>query len=254
MAKVGKRPSAGGGREATERRFAERAAVARGVRLRRWLVGLLVLAVVVAGVWAFYFSALLDVRAVEVTGADPADEAEVEQIAAQERGTPLARVDGDAVEKRITDEVPGAKAVEVGNGWPRTLKVKVTSRVPELAVADGSGTYRLLDIDGTTIRRVDDLPKGIPSVTAEGGASRVSGHGVKAASGMLQEMPDDLRKDVSQVTVDEADQVSFHLGETEVVWGDESSPDVKVRVIPVLLEKKPDVIDVSAPDTPVTKG
>lgn len=254
MAKASGRAGQGRSTKATERRFAERAALARGVRLRRWLIGLLIVAVVAAGVWAFYFSTLLDVRGVEVTGADPADRAAVERIAEQERGTPLARVDGAAVGERITDTVPGAKAVEVDRGWPRTLKVKVTSRVPELAVADKGGKYRLLGIEGTTIRTVGDPPKGVPTVTTAGGATRVSSHGVRAASGMLQEMPEDLRSDVSQVTVDEADQVSFHLGETEVVWGDESSPDVKVRVIPVLLEREPEVIDVSAPDTPVTKG
>lgn len=250
MANVRKPPPQG----ATERRFAERASMARGARIRRWLVALLVVAVVAAGIWTFYFSALLDVRGVEVTGAHTEDRAAVEEIAEREKGTPLARVDGQAVGERITDKVPGAKAVQVDRGWPKTLKVKVTSRVPELAVGDKGNRYRLLDIEGVTIRTVDEPPKGVPTVTTAGGAKRVSSHGVRAASGMLQEMPDDLRSDVSEVTVDEADQVTFQLGETEVVWGDESSPDVKVRVIPVLLEKKPEVIDVSAPDTPVTKG
>ena len=59
---------------------------------------------------------------------------------------------------------------------------------------------------------------------------------------------------VADIRVDEADQVTFRLRGATVVWGDAASPDVKVRVIRVLLEKKPDVIDVSAPDTPVTKG
>lgn len=242
-----------GTRDATERRFAERASRARGVRVRRWLVGLLVLAVVVAAGWALGFSSLLDVRSVEVTGADPADESRIEELAQQERGTPLARVDGDAVAKRITDEVPGAKAASIARGWPHTLDVKVTSRVPELAVARAGGTYRLLDIEGVAIRTVSTPPKGVPTVTADDGAD-VSGHGVRATTGMLQALPDGLREDVSEVSVDGADQVSFTLGRTEVVWGDAESPDVKVRVIPVLLEKKPKVIDVSAPDTPVTRG
>lgn len=247
-------PRSSGTRDATERRFAERAARARGVLIRRWIVGLLVVALIAAGAWTFYFSGLLDVRSVEVTGADPADRGAIEQLAERERGTPLARVDGDALGERITDEVPGAKAAQVDPGWPRTLKVKVTSRVPELAVAHGDGSYRLHDIEGVTIRTVTTPPKGVPTVTAERGSGRVSGHGVKAASGMLRAMPEDLRSDVSRVRVDGADQVRFRLGRTEVVWGDGSSPDVKVRVIPVLLEEEPTLIDVSAPDTPVTKG
>jgi len=240
-------------RRATEQRFADRAAHARGQRVRRWLVGLLVLALAVGLVWALGFSSLLDVRSVAVTGADPEDEDRIEAVAAQEQGTPLARVDGDAVEERITDEVAGAKAARVDRGWPHTLNVDVTSRVPELAVSREGGSYRLLDIDGVAIRTVSSAPEGVPTVTADDGAE-VSGHGVRAATGMLQAMPDDLREDVSDVTVDGADQVTFRLGRTEVVWGDAGKPDLKVRVIPVLLEKKPKLIDVSAPDSPVTKG
>lgn len=245
--------SRSGTKDATERRFAERAAQVRGVQARRWLVGVVVIAVVAAAVWAFGFSSLLDVRSVAVTGADRADRSAVEQVAEQELGTPLARVDGADVERRVADEVPGVKAASVDRGWPHTLKVKVTSRVPELAVARDDGSFRLLDIEGVPIRTVSSPPKGVPSVTADDGAE-VSGHGVKAASGMLQALPEDLRSDISKVSVDAADQVSFNLGKTEVVWGDASSPDVKVRVIPILLEKKPDLIDVSAPDAPVTKG
>lgn len=249
----GRGPRSSGTRSVTEQRFAERATQARAVRLRRWLVALVVVALVAGGVWALYFSSLLDVRAVEVSGADPADEAAVEQVAEQEQGRPLARVDGDAVGERITDEVRGAKAARVDRGWPHTLKVKVTSRVPELAVSAGKGRYRLLDIDGVAIRTVSSPPKDVPTVTPDKGAT-VSAHGVEATSGMLQEMPEELREDISRITVDEADQVTFRVRGTTVVWGDAASPDVKVRVIPVLLEKKPDLIDVSAPDTPVTKG
>lgn len=245
--------SGNGTRAATERRFAQRATRAKGARARRWLLGLLVIAVVAALVWALGFSSLLDVRSVAVTGADPADRTRVEQVAEQEEGTPLARVDASGLAGRITEEVPGAKSVSIDRAWPHTLKVKVTSRVPELAVARDDGTFRLLDIEGVPIRTVSKAPEGVATVTAEDGAE-VSGHGVRAASGMLQAMPQDLRGDVSDVSVDAADQVSFRLGKTTVVWGDAASPDVKVRVIPVLLEKKPEVIDVSAPSAPVTTG
>lgn len=242
-----------GTREATEERFAQRAARARGERVRRWLTGLLVVALVVALGWAVGFSSLLATRQVEVTGADPADRAEITQIAEQEVGTPLARVDGGAVSSEITEAVPGAAHAEIERGWPHTLKVKVTSRVPALAVRREGGGFRLLDLDGVEIRTVQQVPRDVPTVTAESGAE-VSGHGVRAAQGMLGALPDDLRADVEDVTVDSADQIAFELGRTHVVWGDGSSPDVKVRVIQILLEKKPRTIDVSAPDTPVTTG
>lgn len=242
-----------GTREATERRFAERAARARGSRARRWLVGLLVIALALGLGYLVLLSPLLDVRDLEVTGSEGRTTEVVEETGEQEVGVPLARVDTDAVEERILDEAPATKEVQVGRSWPHTLDINVTLRDPELAVATGGGTYRILDIEGVAIGTESSAPKGVATVTAEDGA-KVSEHGVKAASGMLRALPGDLREDISEVTVDGADQVTFRVGGTEVVWGDASSPEVKVRVIPVLLEKKPKLIDVSAPDTPVTKG
>lgn len=242
-----------GTREATQERFAERAASARAQRVRRWLVGLLVLVVLIALGWVVGFSSLLGTRQVEVTGADPADTAAITAIADDEIGTPLLRVDDDALSRRITDEVPGAAHVAVEAGWPHTLKVKVTSRVPALAVRRDGGGYRLLDLEGVAIRTTSTAPRGVPTVSADSDAE-VSGHGVRAAQGMLAALPDDIRSRVRDVTVDSADQITFQLGSTEVIWGDGAEVQVKVRVIQILLEKKPDVIDVSAPDTPVTKG
>lgn len=248
-----RRPAAHSGtREATEQRFIERAARAKGERLRRWLIVMVGAGLAGALVWAFAFSTLLDVRRVEVVGAEPADEASIAALAQEEKGTPLARVDGSALGTRISEEVAAVKSVDIDRKWPHTLKVEVTSRVPALAVRDGD-QYRLLGIEGVVIRTVSTAPKGVPTITAEDGAE-VSGHGVQAARGMLKALPDDMRARVRDVTVDGADQVSFRLGGTTIVWGDAESPDIKVRVIPVLLEKKPKVIDVSAPESPVTRG
>lgn len=242
-----------GTREATEERFAERAAHARGQRARRWLGVVLALALVVGLGWAVGFSSLLDARKVAVTGADPADRAAIEELAAAEIGTPLLRVDGEKVARRITDEVPGAAHVSVDSGWPHTLNVKVTSRVPALAVHREGGGYRLLDLEGVVIRTVSTAPKDVPTVAADGGAE-VSGHGVRAAQAMLTALPEEARSKVQGVTVDSADQISFSLSGTKVIWGDDTEPEVKVKVIQTLLTKKPKVIDVSAPDTPVTTG
>ena len=55
------------------------------------------------------------------------------------------------------------------------------------------------------------------------------------------------------MTVDAADHVSFRAGGTTVVWGDDSEPRLKVQVVELLLAKKPKLLDVSAPSTPVTR-
>lgn len=253
----GRRPAArprprSGAEAATRERFAERATRARWQTLRRRLVVLLVLAVVAALVWLVGFSSVLGVGTAEVTGADEADVSAVEEIALEQAGTPLARVDTEAVAEQLVAEVPGVAHAEVGRGWPSTLTVEVTSRVPALAVRADAG-YRLVDLEGVAFRTVDAAPKGIPVVTAEDGAE-VTVDGVHAASEMLRALPEDLRSRATDVRVDAADQVSVKIGSTRVVWGDASEPRRKVEVIQVLLAEKPKTIDVSAPDNPVTRG
>ena len=47
--------------------------------------------------------------------------------------------------------------------------------------------------------------------------------------------------------------MSFTLGEVDVIWGGAAEAERKLRILQVLLPTAPDVIDVSAPDTPVTR-
>ena len=68
-------------------------------------------------------------------------------------------------------------------------------------------------------------------------------------------LPADQRATVSAITVSSASMVTFALGEVEVVWGGRGSEEKKGKVLQVLLKTTPapKVIDVSAPDTPVTR-
>ena len=70
---------------------------------------------------------------------------------------------------------------------------------------------------------------------------------------LLDALPAGIRGRVTSVTVDAADHVSFRAGGTTVVWGDDSEPRLKVQVVELLLAKKPKLLDVSAPSTPVTR-
>ena len=154
--------------------------------------------------------------------------------------------------RRSIEELPGVESARVERTWPRTLTVDVLSRVPALAVQRSEGEVEVYDLDGVKIRTVSRVPKGVPSVRAEEGAT-VSARGVAAARSMLDALPADIRGRVTSVTVDAADHVSFRAGGTTVVWGDDSEPRLKVQVVELLLAKKPKLLDVSAPSTPVTR-
>ena len=110
-------------------------------------------------------------------------------------------------------------------------------------------------------------------VDAEGvtfGTSRAQPSGRRrssppAAEGHDQEAPAVLRSpssrrcrptsraDVSGITVSSADLFTFTLGQASVVWGSGATRARKVAILTALLKTRPKVIDVSAPDTPVTR-
>lgn len=247
-------PSTGSGTErATRERFAARAVQARRSTLMRRLQVLGAVVALIALGWLVGVSPVLAVGGVEVSGVDPADRAAVEELAAAETGTPLARVGTDELARRIEAQVPGVAHADVGRGWPQTLTVDVTSRVPALAIRRDGGGVRLMDLDGVTFRTARETPKGLPAVSAEEGAE-VSADGVTAARTMLRALPESRRPAVRDVRVDEADQVSFALEGTRVVWGDAADASRKAALVEVLLAKDVETIDVSAPDTPVTRG
>lgn len=232
-------------------RFEQRQADLAADRRRRWAWGSGAVAVLAAGVYVVGFSPLLAVQDVDVVGAEPGDTAAIGEIAAGAHGRPLARVDVGAIVDGA-EARPGVESATVVRDWPRTLRVEVVPRIPALAVNRGKGQVEVYDIDGVRIRSTGSVPKGVPTISADRGAE-VSGHGVTAALSMLEALPQGVRDRVSAVTVDAADRVSFRIGRTTVVWGDEAQPQLKVQVIDVLLKGRPKVLDVSAPDTPVTR-
>jgi cell division protein FtsQ len=74
-----------------------------------------------------------------------------------------------------------------------------------------------------------------------------------AALTVVRALPEDLERQVSSVTVSSAELVTFTLGPRTVVWGGGEGTDRKVAILRALLRTGASVVDVSAPDTPVTR-
>ena len=66
-------------------------------------------------------------------------------------------------------------------------------------------------------------------------------------------LPPGLQRQVAKVTVSSANLVTLRIGHTDVVWGGIDQPERKLAIMTALLKGRPMVIDVSAPDTPVTR-
>lgn len=228
---------------------------ARRVRARRWSrlrVLLVVLGLAVAGVaagWVVLASTLLGVARVHVAGTGRVSPAEVRAIAAIRSGTPLARLDTEAVAARVAT-LPAVRTVAVRRAWPRGVSIVVSERVPAAARARGTG-FALVDRSGVVFAEVARRPTGLPLVTAPTGAGAPA---LRAALDVLDAVPPRVRDQVR--TVRAASQQDVRLSLTKgrtVLWGTPDRGSRKGAVLAVLLSRKARVYDVSAPDAPTTR-
>ncbi|QKE84463.1 FtsQ-type POTRA domain-containing protein [Arthrobacter sp. NEB 688] len=239
------------GLESSASRFRERA-LAR--RRRPWLRGLsllLALALVGGTGWVVGWTGVLGVHDVEVVGVTGEEAQAVSDLVRVAPGTPLVRVDTAAVETAVRERVTVAE-VSVRRSWPRTLVVDVVPRVPSIVVKNPQGRLEVVDATGVTFGRVSKAPKGVPVVTATGSRA-MTPEALQAALALLRDLPEDLADDVRSVTVSSADLVTFTLRGKTVVWGGEDGAELKIRVLRALLTTSARTVDVSAPDTPVTR-
>lgn len=230
------------------RRFARRL---RGRRLRAWrrlLVALLLAAAVAGGVWLVFFSSVLAVHQVSVTGVSVLSEDEVRRQAAVPLDVPLATSDLDAVAARVEALAPVASA-EVSRDWPDGVHVEVAER-EAVAAVPWEGAWRGLDADGVLFRdyaEPPDLP--LLSVSASTPAPALA-----EAAAVVQALPADLVARIRTVRVGSIDDITVLLrGGAEVRWGSADDSEDKVRVLALLMREPAEVYDVTAPGRPTIR-
>jgi cell division protein FtsQ len=221
---------------------------------RRRLVGAGVAALVVAlAAWVVLASPLLAVRTVQVDGAAMLPAGQVVEAAGVREGTPLVRVDTAAAAARVA-RLPQVAAVEVTRGWPQTVVVTLTERVPVAVVAQ-AGARSLVDRDGVLFDTITGAPPAgvVPLEVADPGPDDDA---TTAALGALTALPGDVRAQVTGVAASTADDVTLTLtdGRT-VLWGSAAQTDRKARVLAGLLDQvragvlePAGTFDVSTPD------
>ena len=232
-------------------RFRERELANRRRPWRRAFAVLVAVTVVAVLVWVLGWSSILGVSKVEVSGATSAEASAVAELVDVPIGTPLARVDTDAVAARVRERITVAE-VSVRRAWPSTLAVDIVLRTPAIVMRNPQGQLEVVDAEGVSFGVVKAAPKGVPVVKAVGakGATREA---LQSALALLNALPSDLSSQVSGITVSSANLVTFTLGKRTVVWGSGADSERKVAILTALLPTKAKVIDVSAPETPVTR-
>ena len=160
--------------------------------------------------------------------------------------------DTDAAAARVRERITVAE-VSVRRAWPSTLAVDIVLlRTPAIVMRNPQGQLEVVDAEGVSFGVVKAAPKGVPVVKAVGakGATREA---LQSALALLNALPSDLSSQVSGITVSSANLVTFTLGKRTVVWGSGADSERKVAILTALLPTKAKVIDVSAPETPVTR-
>ncbi len=234
--------------------LAARAGVGRAARrarlLRRVVRGLLLLVALAGLAWVLLASRWLGVDDVQVVGQSRVTVAQVQQAAAVPDGTPLARVDSAAVERRVRALAPVA-GVEVSRSWPGTLRVALTERVAVAGLPDQAGV-RLVDVGGVVFGTEPKLPPGLVELqVADPGPSDPS---TRAGLAVLGDLPPALREQVRTVRVTSPASVLLVLsGGRQVVWGSVGDTETKAAAALVLLRQGSRELDVSAPGVVVRR-
>lgn len=121
---------------------------AAGRRRLRWLIVVVAVATVVAGVLALLHSPLLSVRSVTVS-APPGRAASVRSVLAGQRGRPLVDVAPGALQGRL-ERLPWVATAVVTRQWPSGLRAVVSARQP-VATVSYRGRTELVDASGRVV-------------------------------------------------------------------------------------------------------
>lgn len=229
--------------------FRKRRQTGRWRTATRVLVGVLLLALVAGAVWGVYFSSYVTARGVVVTGTRALGDARVEGVARVPTGTPLARVDLDAIRARV-QTIASVRRVEVSRQWPHTVRIAVTERTP-IAVVDQGNGLKAVDAGGVLFGGYGTRPRRLPLVKTTPGTPTEA---LVEAARVVDALPAAIASRVATVAVSSVDQIELVLvNGRRVLWGSAEDSDQKAEVLGVLLKQPARQIDVSVPGRPTTK-
>ena len=169
-------------------------------RLRRTLAALGVITVAAALIGLF-FSPLLRVQHVEVTGTAAVSADEISDIVGAD-GHSMLTLDFSEAETRI-GEIPQIQSVQIERAWPQTVKVTVVERAPWGAWAIGDASY-VIDSEGIVLAGVA-APEGSPLIRATdstgilAAGDKVDAGAVALTRALLEQVPARLQLGVASL-------------------------------------------------------
>lgn len=221
-------------------------------RRRLLLIGAVATILVIAGL--LWFTPLLALDKVSVEGSELVDHEQVtESVLDAYGGTPLPRVRPGSVEEKVLGEFPRAKQASVHYSGPRSLSIEITDRRPVLAITTTDG-FTLFDDEAVSLGTVDDVPKGVTVLEESGGAP--DQETVAAVIRFMAGLRPELRSDLASIQAKDENSLAGVVDKKEtkanVVFGDSTSANLKMRTAMQLAADGRTEIDVSVPSVPVT--
>ncbi|MFC4589843.1 cell division protein FtsQ/DivIB [Sphaerisporangium corydalis] len=207
--------------------------------------------VVGAAAWLVFFSPVLGVRDVAVSGNGDLPADQVRLAAAVPDDQPMATVDLEQVRRRVA-ALRQVESASVERRWPATLAVRVVVRRPVAVVVLTSGQVAVLDRHGVAIEVRQLAPSGLPALRVDHFAE--GDPATRAALAVAAGLPGDLARRIETVRAGSPEDVSLSLldGRT-IVWGGAERTRDKARVALTLLQRPADSYDVSSPDVVAVK-
>jgi cell division protein FtsQ len=230
-------------------------------RLRRWLLAALAVAVLVGGLYMFWFrdSAFVGVQKVSISGAQGKDAARMRAaLSAAARDMSTLHVDRGTLERAVAG-FSSVRTLEVSADFPHTLRIRVIEHRPvAIAVAD-SGRVPVA-ADGTVLQGV---PTGgaLPTVKLSGpaGSARVEGAAALRLVAVAGAAPAALTHRLTDVSVKGGKGIVAHVRHgPDLIFGDASAIAAKwVAIARVLADpsaRGASYVDVRVPDRPAAGG
>ena len=222
------------------------------------VIGLAAAAVIGGVAWALLGSSFLVVRTVRTTGSQVPRPA-VLIAAGIKLGTPLVRIDADAITRRV-ERITQVQSARVTLSWPDSVVIWTRRRTAVFTVRAGHG-YDLLDSYGVVLNRTAARPAGLIALRPATSQAAWTGQygqlrhepAVLAAGAVVRDLPAWLRGRIAAVQADGPGDVLLILhGGVHVRWGSPGHGSAKATVMAILLRTKARYYDVSDPATAVT--
>ncbi|CAJ1497078.1 cell division protein FtsQ/DivIB [[Mycobacterium] kokjensenii] len=217
--------------------------------LKMVLAGFLAVVSVVGLGLILYFTPVMSVRDIEITGIETVTRDEVLSVVRVPLGTPLLQVDTGSVAERVA-AIRRVAGTRVQRKYPSVLGIAVVERIPVVYKDFPDGPH-LFDRDGVDFATAVP-PRMLPYFDVEdpGPTDPAS----LAALQVMTALAPDVAGQVSRVAAQSVASVTLTLVDNRVVvWGSTDRTAEKAQKLAALLTQPGHTYDVSSPDLPTVR-